>query len=90
MTRRRVVPPIPEHMRVPGYFTELMRRHNWPPMFEPQPVDRQVSEAKSRGATEARERQAAQGIGWAGGTCVMPGTPGHLRPAWMVRSKVKA
>lgn len=90
MKRRARPTPIPARMTTGRYFSALVRRHNWPPMFEPQPVDRQVSEAKSRGATEARERQAAQGIGWAGGTCVMPGTPGHLRPAWMVRSKVKA
>ena len=31
--RRRTAAPIPEHMLVPGYFTELIRRHNWPPMF---------------------------------------------------------
>lgn len=86
---KRSQPPSREFP--PGYFTALMRAHNWPPMFEPQPVEKPTfADVKSRGATEARERQAAQGIGWAGGTCVMPGTPGHPRPAWMVRSKVKA
>ena len=60
MTRRRLPsePPVPA--RPPGYYTELMRRWNWPPRFEsrmpgPDTVDRS---AISR---ENRERRVALG-----------------------------
>lgn len=84
---RRVAPSIPEHMLEPGYFTELMRRHNWPPMFESR-IDEQAPRPLIGAALIAhRERQAQDGTGWATGTVVMGGTPGHQRPAWMVRAR---
>lgn len=87
MTRRRVVPPIPEDMRVPGYFTELMRRHNWPPGFVCSlDVRPERKSAAPMVTTQERERQSAAGIGWACGTVLMPKTPKYFRPAWMLRS----
>jgi hypothetical protein len=85
---RRAPAAIPAHMLVPGYFTELIRRHNGPPMFESR-IDAAGADARlPRGAAAIahRERQAQSGIGWGSGTSVMPGTPGTVRPAWMVRS----
>lgn len=89
MGRQTRPAPIPPHMATGRYFTELIRRHNWPPGFEPQPVDDRsaFADAKSRGATELRERRAELGIGWGAGTVVMPRTPGNVRPAWMLRPK---
>lgn len=86
-SRRRTAAPIPEHMLVPGYFTELIRRHNWPPMFESRLAAPASRDAHLRGAAAIahRERQAQDGIGWGTGTSVMPNTPGNPRPAWMVR-----
>lgn len=60
MTRRRLPSEPPAPARQPGYYTELMRRWNWPPRFEsrmpgPDTVDRS---AISR---ENRERRVALG-----------------------------
>jgi hypothetical protein len=92
MTRRARPAPIPAEMTTGSYFLALVKRHNWPPGFEAQPVDERSAfgDAKSRGATELRERRAALGIGWGAGTVLMPRTPGNVRPAWMLRPKGEA
>lgn len=69
---------------VPGYFTEDMRAHDWPPGFvAAAPTDRLGLRISARAALENRERMAETGQGWAGGTVVMPGTPSQMRPGWM-------
>lgn len=84
--KRRAAAPIPEHMLAPGYFTELIRLHNWPPMFASRiDVDR-AAVLKGAAAIAQRERAAHTGEGWASGTLPMPKTPGHLRPTWMLRA----
>lgn len=68
----------------PGYFTELIRRHNWPPRFEPHGIDgADLSDQRRLAALVGRERAADAGVGWGSGTMVMPKTPGHLRPGFM-------
>lgn len=83
MTRRK---PKPSY--TPGFFTELMRRHNWPPGF----VSRTADAVLARGSNDERNRRmretearALAGVGWAGGTIQMPGTTDNVRPAWMPR-----
>lgn len=90
---RRKASPIPGHMTTGDYFTGLIRRHNWPPMFEsridtfqPEKVLKGAAAAGSLGALMWRERQAALGIGWGAGTTPLPGTPVTLRPEWMGRT----
>lgn len=85
MTRRRIQ-PIPPHMLTGTYFSELVKRHNWPPMFEPSADAAHKMPAQLGLSPAERERRAEQGVGWGAGTVVMPGTPGNARPAWMVRS----
>ena len=67
----------------PGFFTALIRRHNWPPGFVSQ-LDREKPEFKPHVTTDAqRERQIAAGYGWGSGTMPMPGTPKRSAPGWM-------
>lgn len=89
-TARRTPAAIPEHMLEPGYFTALIRRHNWPPGWQPSRDAGAGAARLPRGAAAIanRERQAQSGIGWGSGTSVMPGTPGTMRPAWMGRGTV--
>lgn len=44
----------------PGYFVELMRRHNWPPMFEPRMPQTRTPDWSAI-STANRERLQAQG-----------------------------
>lgn len=64
----------------PGYFLALVVKHNWPPRFEPQYQSDRGGWSDARTLIERRERQALGGVGWGGGTVVLPGTPGLLRP----------
>jgi len=67
----------------PGWFTELIRLHNWPPGFV-SALDREKPEFKPHVTTdEQRERQIAAGYGWGSGTVPMPGTPKRRAPGWM-------
>jgi hypothetical protein len=43
----------------PGFFTELVRLHNWPPMFEPKGHPDPGALKRSEAATRGREKQAA-------------------------------
>lgn len=72
-------------MLAPGYFTALIRQHNWPPMFESRIDDDAACALRGAAAIAIRDRQAANGIGWGDGTQPMPNTPHHPRPAWMLR-----
>lgn len=58
-------------LRQPGYFTELIRRHDWPPGFTPQlPVDSDIvirNTIKSRKAKAARQGHAGTPLGLPGG-----------------------
>lgn len=84
MTRRKPRPPY-----TPGFFTELMRRHNWPPGF----VSRTADDPKAAGIAETHramretDARAVAGIGWGTGTCPLPKTPNNKRPTWMVRPR---
>ena len=74
----------PSKAFVPGRFTELIFRHNWPPNYWPQPLGIDTA-INAKTATANRERAAGEGIGWGDGTTPLPGTPKYLKPAWMVR-----
>lgn len=81
--RRRQAVAIPAHMLVPGYFTALMRQHNWPPGFTPS-TDAANKMPAQFGLTPAeRERRAELGIGWGNGTMVMANSPKHRAPGWL-------
>lgn len=85
MSRRKPKPAYP-----PRYFTELMRRHNWPPGFVSRTGDdtRTVAAADANRAMRETDARAVAGIGWGTGTIPLPRTPGNKRPAWMVRPKM--
>lgn len=82
MTRRRTQ-AIPAHMLTGQYFSELVKRHNWPPGFAPS-ADATNKMPAQLGLTQAeRERRAELGIGWGNGTMVMANSPKHRAPGWM-------
>jgi len=82
MTRRRA-PAIPAHMLTGCYFSELVKRHNWPPGFTPS-ADSANKMPAQLGLTPAeRERRAELGIGWGNGSMVMPNSPKHMAPGWL-------
>lgn len=68
----------------PGYFTELMARHDWPPLFSSQlsRVDWRAGPSASMRASATRERAFANGEGWGSGTILLPGTPKMPKPEW--------
>jgi hypothetical protein len=83
---KRRTRPEPAQQYPAGYFTELIRRHNWPPMFEAAPLEIKPSETLVAQIAHAarRSHEAQHGIGWAAGTVSMPGTPhANSRPEWM-------
>lgn len=55
MKRRHFTPPYP------GYFLELVRLHNWPPMFEPQPVVKVIRDGHAA-SLKSRQTALARGI----------------------------
>lgn len=60
MTRRRLPSEPPAPARPPGYYTELMRRWNWPPRFESRmPGPDTVDSLRHL----AREQRAPRGVG---------------------------
>ena len=68
----------------PGWFTELMRAHNWPPRFRSQ-IDRIVpinvnGETAREVATRSRERGLAEGKWHATGTIPIGKSPRDSRP----------
>lgn len=82
--KRCAAPRAPAREYPPGYFTELVRRHNWPPGFESRIGDEDTARPNVVAAAAARERQSQDGTGWGNGTVVgMARTPKHRRPAWI-------
>jgi hypothetical protein len=69
-----------------GYFSALVREHNWPPRFEPQ-FQLGGGWSDARRVMDMRERQSASGIGWGDGTIPMPGTPKLPRPGLATGSR---
>lgn len=58
--RRKPAPAAPAQPYPPGHFTELIRRHNWPPRFEPQ-YQRTREVEMSESSRIHREAQMALG-----------------------------
>ena len=54
----------------PGHFLELVRRHDWPPQFEPRIQSERYStgQTASEQATASLERGRAAGYAWGSGT----------------------
>lgn len=76
--KRKPAPSYP-----PGFFTELIRKFDWPPGFVSRlGVDRGPV-LKGAAATAQREHDAKTGAGWGTGTLAMGKTPKHRRPEWM-------
>ena len=71
----------------PGYFSALVREHDWPPEFKAHPSvsDWRSPSAMSKKASEAREAAAERGEAWGLGKICLPGTPNQLRPGWEKR-----
>lgn len=74
MTRRRTTPACTPAGRVaalqavqypPGYFTELVRLHNWPPHWVPQPPEPPRDTWAAKKGFAAAKRAAAAGTSWA-------------------------
>ena len=86
-TKRRRTKPKP--VAYPdGFFTSLMRAHNWPPGFvsrttakDGAPVD------ASRRSTAAREEAMRSGLWWGTGTLPLSNTPTRDSTDWIVRMK---
>ena len=87
MPRRPRAPAAPLPGYEPGFFTALIREHNWPPMWQPSTRTDEPAAAPMRSikCSQQKDTRAAKGIGWADGTINLPRTPTHMRPAWLVR-----
>ncbi len=87
--RQRVkVPSAPAVVYPPGFFTALVRKHNWPPMWQPAPdAARRPRGCFGADMAPENERRRAQGIGWGSGTLPMPGTPAGPAPGMLARPK---
>lgn len=66
-----------------GFFTALIREHNWPPMFEPRYAHDDTEWKRRMAGQVAREVAAREGKGWNTGTIVLPNTPKWLPPTMM-------
>lgn len=73
--------PLQSDLYPSGHFTELVRRHNWPPRFEPR------LHAIDLGDKPKLGRPLKHGGGWGDGTIPLPGTPMGGKPAWMPRPR---
>lgn len=74
-------PPAPR-FHPDGYYTALIRKHNWPPGFESQiHVDRSGRLQALARANRAVAQET--GKGWGNGAIVMTNTPKHVRPDWL-------
>jgi hypothetical protein len=81
MKRKRLIPVA----YPPGYFTELVYLHNWPPGFKPQSWNRR-SEINAENARANHAKSVEDGSGWGNGTIPMPGTPKHKKPGELERN----
>ena len=71
--------PVPGH--IPGWYTELMTLHNWPPQFKPS-----VEERNYRATEHLREcaiKNRENGSVWGAQSLVMAGTPKHRPLGWL-------
>lgn len=82
--RRAAAAPAPDYR--PGYFTELVRAHDWPPGFVSAVTRAPGEQDAAKLSQQAREnREAGRGFGQGGGTIKMPGTPYANRPPGMMK-----
>jgi len=58
-----------------GYFTQLIRDHNWPPGFEAQQIGRDLGAASRENAQRMRE----QGLGHSATPLNLPGAAEHVK-----------
>lgn len=85
--KRRRTKPKPMKFRA-GYFTEVMRLHNFPPNFVSRTTAKDGAPVEaSRRSTAAREEAMRTGLGWSTGTLPMPNTPTRTAPDWLVKMK---
>lgn len=66
-----------------GWFTELIREHNWPPGFTPRYEHDDTDWKRRLAGQAAREVAINEGKGWNTGTIVLPNTPSWRRPEMM-------
>lgn len=83
---RRPAAAAPAHEYRPGYFTELVRTHDWPPSFVSAFKRAPGEQDSAKLSQQAREsREAGVGFGQGGGTIKLPGTPYANRPPGMLK-----
>lgn len=75
--------PTPATNYPAGFFTALIREHNWPPMFEPRFAHDDTEWKRRLAGQVAREVAITTGAGWNTGTIVLPNTPKWLPPTMM-------
>lgn len=49
----------------PGHFTELLVRHNWPPNWQPAPLEMVRDTSAQKRGFSAAKRAAVAGTSWA-------------------------
>jgi hypothetical protein len=69
----------------PGYFTELVRQHDWPPGFVP----RMKTDRSLAVQNDATRDMLAAGRGFASVSLGLPGAAEHIK-RWRRESAVKA
>lgn len=70
-----------------GFFTALIRLHNWPPNFEPQMGHDQTEFQRKAAAAVARERALTTGGGWGPNSITLPNSLTSLAPKMMERAR---
>jgi hypothetical protein len=82
--RKKAAPPSAVAKYPPGYFTELIRLHNWPPSFEScgMVVTWRDSAEASRRTSAARNDAIEAGRGYALASVMLPGTAKYAAPGW--------
>lgn len=74
-SRRRAKKPAPLVAYAPGFFTALVRRHNWPPMYQPHlTADELLKLAQDAKRSEVSTATAEAGKGHAGRDMGLPGS----------------
>jgi hypothetical protein len=84
MTKRK---PTPSTDYPAGYFTALIREHNWPPRFESKLNYSGLDWKRHVAGQWARAVAITTGAGWGNGTIVLPNTPKWRMPTMLTRSK---
>jgi hypothetical protein len=57
--------PQSERVYPPGHFTELLVRHNWPPNWQPAPLEMARDTSAQKRGFSAAKRAAVAGTSWA-------------------------